>query len=128
MPKPARTAAWTPARWAASQATSAERPCAARVSRARLRSAHGSSKATSAWFLSRPQLAAGWATVPVARRYVLTSASGTVARLAAPVIDHCRRPYEGTDVSAEAMEAYLKWEYGLIGQLERDGTHGSTAV
>jgi rhodanese-related sulfurtransferase len=118
-----------------------------------------------AWLVARSQLAAGWATVPPARRYVLTSASGTLARFAAgdvggltdatvaalasgtgawraaglpmetgltrfaaPVIDRYRRPYEGTDVSASAMEAYLQWELGLIKQLERDGTHGFTVV
>ncbi|QWG23092.1 thiosulfate sulfurtransferase [Bradyrhizobium sediminis] len=35
-----------------------------------------------------------------------------------------RRPYEGTDVDAGAMQAYLDWEYGLVEQLRRDGTHG----
>jgi rhodanese-related sulfurtransferase len=35
-----------------------------------------------------------------------------------------RRPYEGTDVNAGAMQAYLDWEYGLVEQLKRDGTHG----
>ncbi|MET0239306.1 MAG: rhodanese-like domain-containing protein [Sphingobium sp.] len=35
-----------------------------------------------------------------------------------------RRPYEGTDNKAAAMQAYLDWEYGLVAQLERDGTHG----
>ncbi len=35
-----------------------------------------------------------------------------------------RRPYEGTDVDARAMQAYLDWEYGLVDQLRRDGTHG----
>jgi rhodanese-related sulfurtransferase len=33
------------------------------------------------------------------------------------------RPYVGTDVPREAMEAYLDWEGGLVAQLERDGTH-----
>ncbi|MFG1694607.1 rhodanese-like domain-containing protein [Nonomuraea sp. NPDC049309] len=37
--------------------------------------------------------------------------------------DRYRRPYEGTDNPREAMEAYLEWEYGLVKQLERDGTH-----
>ena len=41
-----------------------------------------------------------------------------------PVIDVYRRPYEGTGVHPDAMQAYLDWEYGLVGQLERDGTHG----
>jgi rhodanese-related sulfurtransferase len=35
-----------------------------------------------------------------------------------------RRPYEGTDVAAGAMQAYLDWEYGLVDQLRRDATHG----
>ncbi|WGD53334.1 rhodanese-like domain-containing protein [Bradyrhizobium sp. CB1650] len=35
-----------------------------------------------------------------------------------------RRPYEGTDVAERAMQAYLDWEYGLVEQLRRDGTHG----
>jgi rhodanese-related sulfurtransferase len=35
-----------------------------------------------------------------------------------------RRPYEGTDVDRAAMQAYLDWEYGLVGQLRRDATHG----
>ena len=35
-----------------------------------------------------------------------------------------QRPYEGTDIDAQAMQAYLDWEYGLVAQLERDGTHG----
>jgi rhodanese-related sulfurtransferase len=35
-----------------------------------------------------------------------------------------RRPYEGTDVASDAMQAYLDWEYGLVEQLRRDATHG----
>jgi rhodanese-related sulfurtransferase len=35
-----------------------------------------------------------------------------------------RRPYEATDVAPAAMQAYLDWEYGLVEQLRRDGTHG----
>ncbi|WP_339030136.1 rhodanese-like domain-containing protein [Bradyrhizobium symbiodeficiens] len=35
-----------------------------------------------------------------------------------------RRPYEGTDIAEKAMQAYLDWEYGLVEQLRRDGTHG----
>jgi hypothetical protein len=34
------------------------------------------------------------------------------------------RPYEGTDAVREKMQAYLDWEYGLVEQLARDGTHG----
>ena len=46
------------------------------------------------------------------------------AAMLSPVIDVYRRPYEGTGVDPGAMQAYLDWEYGLVGQLERDGTHG----
>jgi rhodanese-related sulfurtransferase len=35
-----------------------------------------------------------------------------------------KRPYEGTDNQAAAMQAYLDWEFGLVDQLARDGTHG----
>ncbi|WP_225007121.1 rhodanese-like domain-containing protein [Novosphingobium percolationis] len=35
-----------------------------------------------------------------------------------------KRPYEGTDNAAAAMQAYLDWEFGLVEQLRRDGTHG----
>lgn len=38
--------------------------------------------------------------------------------------DIYRRPYEGTDNATEAMQAYLDWEYGLVDQLARDGSHG----
>ena len=39
-----------------------------------------------------------------------------------------RRPYEGTEASREAMQAYLDWEYGLVEQLKRDGTHGFVVI
>lgn len=45
-------------------------------------------------------------------------------RLASPRVDRYRRPYEGTDSATDAMQAYLDWEYGLVEQLRRDGTHG----
>jgi rhodanese-related sulfurtransferase len=38
--------------------------------------------------------------------------------------DVYRRPYEGADHAPEAKQAYLDWEFGLVDQLERDGTHG----
>jgi rhodanese-related sulfurtransferase len=44
--------------------------------------------------------------------------------LVSPRIDRYRRPYEGTDAPREAMQAYLDWEFGLVEQLGRDGTHG----
>jgi len=40
--------------------------------------------------------------------------------------DVYRRPYEGTSVEPSVMQAYLDWEYGLVEQLARDGTHGFT--
>ena len=39
-------------------------------------------------------------------------------------IDRYKRPYEGTDNSKEAMQAYLDWEFGLVDQLKKDATHG----
>ncbi|HIG8797864.1 TPA: rhodanese homology domain-containing protein [Raoultella terrigena] len=45
-------------------------------------------------------------------------------RLASEASDRYRRPYEGTDNSPEAMQAYLDWEFGLVDQLARDATHG----
>ncbi|WP_454916462.1 rhodanese-related sulfurtransferase [Xanthobacter sediminis] len=44
-------------------------------------------------------------------------------RLAVPRTDRYRRPYEGTDAPRSAMQAYLDWEFGLVAQLARDGTH-----
>jgi rhodanese-related sulfurtransferase len=38
--------------------------------------------------------------------------------------DRYRRPYEGTNNPREAMQGYLDWEFGLVEQLGRDGTHG----
>jgi rhodanese-related sulfurtransferase len=46
------------------------------------------------------------------------------ARFVAEPRDVYKRPYEGTDNPREAMEGYIQWEYGLVEQLERDGTHG----
>ncbi|WP_319942154.1 rhodanese-like domain-containing protein [Rhodopseudomonas infernalis] len=47
-----------------------------------------------------------------------------IARAAVDVDDVYKRPYEGTDNAAAAMQAYLDWEFGLVEQLARDGTHG----
>lgn len=113
-----------------------------------------------AWFAIRAQLEQALATIPSARRYVLTCGTSQLARFAAadlkrltsaevyvleggttawiaaglplesgetrlavPRTDRYRRPYEGTDNAKAAMQAYLDWEFGLIAQLERDGTH-----
>jgi hypothetical protein len=51
-------------------------------------------------------------------------ADDSVPRYASPPIDRYRRPYEGTNVSHDAMQTYLDWEFGLVAQLRRDGTHG----
>ncbi|QEI07114.1 rhodanese-related sulfurtransferase [Pigmentiphaga aceris] len=48
--------------------------------------------------------------------------------LASARTDRYRRPYEGTDAPAQAMQAYLDWEFGLVAQLGRDGTHGFRVV
>lgn len=39
-----------------------------------------------------------------------------------------KRPYEGTDNAQAAMQAYLDWEFGLVDQLRRDGTHGFVVI
>jgi rhodanese-related sulfurtransferase len=49
-------------------------------------------------------------------------------RLASPRMDRYRRPYEGTDSPHAAMQAYLDWEFGLVEQLARDGTHGFKVI
>lgn len=118
-----------------------------------------------AWFALRSQLAHAVASIPQARRYVLTCGSSLLARyaaqdlarltgaevqvlaggtqawiaqglplehgetrLASPRIDRYRRPYEGTESPREAMQAYLDWEFGLVEQLGRDGTHGFSVL
>lgn len=51
--------------------------------------------------------------------------SGLASDMALSVPDDVyKRPYEGTDNDQTAMQAYLDWEFGLVAQLERDGTHG----
>ena len=45
------------------------------------------------------------------------------SHLASPPLDRYKRPYEGTSVDPAAMQAYLDWEYGLVEQLGKDGTH-----
>ena len=47
-----------------------------------------------------------------------------LTRAASDTDDVYQRPYEGTENAASAMQAYLDWEYGLVDQLARDGTHG----
>ena len=57
-----------------------------------------------------------------------TRAIDTEARSAALRNDRYRRPYEGADNPHDAMQAYLDWEFGLVDQLARDGTHGFTVL
>jgi rhodanese-related sulfurtransferase len=61
-----------------------------------------------------------------------SAAGGALAtgaeHLSTPVTDVYKRPYEGTDNAAAAMQAYLEWEYGLVAQLARDGTHGFSVL
>lgn len=38
-----------------------------------------------------------------------------------PAIDVYKRPYEGTDNAAEAMQGYIDWELQLVAQLANDG-------
>ena len=45
------------------------------------------------------------------------------SHLASPPLDRYKRPYEGTNVDPKAMQAYLDWEFGLVEQLGKDGTH-----
>ncbi len=49
-------------------------------------------------------------------------------RAASDPDDVYKRPYEGTDNAAEAMQAYLDWEFGLVEQLARDGSHGFVVI
>jgi rhodanese-related sulfurtransferase len=52
----------------------------------------------------------------------LTTEKGPT-HLASPPLDRYKRPYEGTSVDPAAMQAYLDWEFGLVEQLGKDGTH-----
>ncbi|WP_042697846.1 rhodanese-like domain-containing protein [Azospirillum sp. B506] len=44
-------------------------------------------------------------------------------RLGGEPDDIYKRPYEGTDNSAAAMQGYIDWELELVDQLKRDGAH-----
>jgi rhodanese-related sulfurtransferase len=67
----------------------------------------------------------GWEVYVLEGGYDATLEVGPPQVLPKPDPSHrYRRPYEGTDASRDAMQAYLDWEYGLVEQLRRDGTHG----
>jgi rhodanese-related sulfurtransferase len=67
----------------------------------------------------------GWETYVLEGGYDQPLETGPPPVLPRPDPSHrYRRPYEGTDASKGAMQAYLDWEYGLVEQLRRDATHG----
>jgi rhodanese-related sulfurtransferase len=79
----------------------------------------------------RADMTASWLTQMGFETYVLEGGYDGGLEVGPPVIlpkpdpsQRYRRPYEGTDVDPGAMQAYLDWEYGLVDQLRRDGTHG----
>jgi rhodanese-related sulfurtransferase len=79
----------------------------------------------------RADMTASWLAQMGWETYVLVGGYGRVLEVGPPLVlpkpdpsQRYRRPYEGTDVDAGAMQAYLDWEYGLVEQLRRDGTHG----
>ncbi|HEX2672141.1 MAG TPA: hypothetical protein VHM25_14770, partial [Polyangiaceae bacterium] len=80
---------------------------------------------------SRAEMTASWLAQMAWDVYVVEStvderASGQDPRALPPRSNQGRykRPYEGTDSPPSAMRAYLEWEFGLVEQLKRDGTHG----
>ena len=79
----------------------------------------------------RADMTASWLAQMGFDTYVLEGGYDGALEVGPPVVlpkpdpsQRYRRPYEGTDVDAPAMQAYLDWEYGLVDQLRRDGTHG----
>ncbi|TYL86809.1 rhodanese-like domain-containing protein [Bradyrhizobium cytisi] len=67
----------------------------------------------------------GWEVYVLEGGYAGTLEVGPPLGLPKPDPAHrYRRPYEGTGIAERAMQAYLDWEYGLVDQLRRDGTHG----
>jgi len=79
----------------------------------------------------RADMTASWLAQMGFDTYVLEGGYDGALEVGPPVVlpkpdpsQRYRRPYEGTDVDAKAMQAYLDWEYGLVDQLRRDGSHG----
>jgi rhodanese-related sulfurtransferase len=67
----------------------------------------------------------GWDTFVLDGGYDGPLEAGPPQVMPRPELAHrYRRPYEGTEATAEKMQAYFDWEYGLVAQLARDGTHG----
>jgi len=79
----------------------------------------------------RADMTASWLAQMGWEAYVLESGYDRALEVGPPEVlpkpdpsHRYRRPYEGTNVSVDAMQAYLDWEYGLVEQLRRDATHG----
>ncbi len=71
----------------------------------------------------------GWETYVLEGGYDGPLEAGPPQLLPKPDPSHrYRRPYEGTNVDTQAMQAYLDWEYGLVEQLRRDASHGFVVV
>lgn len=80
---------------------------------------------------ARADMTASWLAQMAWDVYVLEGASEAqlVAKEHQPLpprssVGRYQRPYEGTDAPPAATRAYLEWEYGLVEQLGRDGSHG----
>ena len=79
----------------------------------------------------RADMTASWLAQMAWEVYVLDGGYDDAVEIGPPQIlpkpdpsQRYRRPYEGTEASRDAMQAYFDWEYGLVEQLKRDGTHG----
>jgi rhodanese-related sulfurtransferase len=79
----------------------------------------------------RADMTASWLAQMGWEAYVLDGGYDRALEASAPVVlpkpdpsHRYRRPYEGTDVRPETMQAYLDWEFGLVEQLRRDASHG----
>ena len=79
----------------------------------------------------RADMTASWLAQMGCETYVLDGGYDGALETAPPLVwpkpdpaHRYRRPYEGTDIDAGAMQAYLDWEFGLVEQLRRDGSHG----
>jgi rhodanese-related sulfurtransferase len=79
---------------------------------------------------SRADMTASWLAQMGWEVYVLEGFEGATQTGSPPALpplpagQRYKRPYEGTDNDREAMQAYLDWEFGLVDQLQQDGTHG----
>ncbi|MDQ8728165.1 rhodanese-like domain-containing protein [Bradyrhizobium sp. LHD-71] len=83
----------------------------------------------------RAEMTASWLAQMGWETYVLDGGYDSAVEATPPLIlpkpapaHRYRRPYEGTEASPEKMQAYLDWEFGLVEQLRRDGTHGFFVV